>query len=44
MLLRLAKALAHLKADNNLEKLLIEIREIAYSLYQSKKNCKDSIQ
>ena len=40
MLLRLAKALAQLKADNNLENLLIEIRQIAYSLYQSKKIAK----
>ena len=36
MLLRLSKALAQLKTDTNLENLLIEIRQIAYSLYQSK--------
>ena len=40
MLLRLAKALAQLKADTNLENLLIEIRQIAYSLYQSTKKKK----
>ena len=36
MLLRLPIALAHVKADNNSESLLNEIRHIAYSLYQSK--------
>ena len=30
-------ALAQVKADNNSESLLIEIRQIVYSLYQSKK-------
>ena len=43
MLLRLAKALAQLKADTNLENLLIEIRQIAYSLYQSTKKKKKKI-
>ena len=33
---RLAIALAQVKADNNSESLLNEIREIVYSLYQSK--------
>ena len=36
MLQRLPIALAQVKAVNNLESLLNEIRQIAYSLYQSK--------
>ena len=36
MLQRLPIALAQVKAGNNSEKLLSEIREIAYSLYRSK--------
>ena len=37
MLQRLPIALAQVKAGNNSEKLLNEIRQIVYSLYQSKK-------
>ena len=37
MLQRLPIALAQIKAGNNSEKLLNEIRQIVYSLYQSKK-------
>ena len=36
MLQRLRTALAQLKAGNNSESLLNEIRQIIYSLYQSK--------
>ena len=36
MLQRLPIALAQIKAGNNSESLLNEIRQIAYSLYQSK--------
>ena len=36
MLQRLSIALAQVKADNNSENLLNEIRQIVYSLYQSK--------
>ena len=36
MLQRLQTALAQVKAGNNLESLLNEIRQIVYSLYQSK--------
>ena len=36
MLQRLPTALAEVKADNNSEILLNEIRQIVYSLYQSK--------
>ena len=36
MLQRLPKALAKVKAGNNSERLLNEIRQIVYSLYQSK--------
>ena len=36
MLQRLPKALAQVKAGNNSESLLNEIRQIVYSLYQSK--------
>ena len=36
MLQRLSIALAQVKADNNSECLLNEIRQIVYSLYQSK--------
>ena len=36
MLQRLPIALAHVKAGNNSENLLNEIRQIVYSLYQSK--------
>ena len=37
MLKRLPIALAQIKAGNNSESLLNEIRQIVYSLYQSKK-------
>ena len=37
MLQRLPIALAQIKAGNNSENLLNEIRQIGYSLYQSKK-------
>ena len=37
MLNRLAIAVAQIKAGNNSESLLNEIRQIVYSLYQSKK-------
>ena len=37
MLQRLPIALAQVKAGNNSESLLSEIRQIVYSLYQSKK-------
>ena len=37
MILRLPILLAQLKAGNNSEKLKTEIRQIAYSLYRSKK-------
>ena len=36
MFQRLPIALAHLKAGNNSDNLLNEIRQIVYSLYQSK--------
>ena len=36
MLQRLAIVLAQVKADNSSENLLIEIRQIIYSLYQEK--------
>ena len=36
MLQRLPTAFSQVKANNNLESLLIEIRQIVYSLYQSK--------
>ena len=36
MLQRLPKALAQVKAGNNSDGLLNEIRQIVYSLYQSK--------
>ena len=36
MLQRLPIALAHVKASNKSENLLKEIRQIVYSLYQSK--------
>ena len=36
MLQRLPIALAHVKAGNNSENLFHEIRQIVYSLYQSK--------
>ena len=36
MLQRLPIALAQVKAGNNLESLLNEIKQIVYSLYQSK--------
>ena len=38
MLKRLPIALAQIKAGNNSESLLNEIRQIAYSLYRLKKN------
>ena len=41
MLKRLPIALAQIKAGNNSESLLNEIREIAYSLYTSKENTKE---
>ena len=37
MLSRLSITLAQLKAGNNSEKLIIEIRQLLYSLYSSKK-------
>ena len=37
MLQRLPVALAQIKAGNNSERLLNEIRQIVYSLYRSKK-------
>ena len=37
MIQRLSIALAQVKAGNNSENLINEIRQIAYSLYQSKK-------
>ena len=40
MLQRLPIALAQIKMGNNLENLLNEIRQIVYSLYQSKENTK----
>ena len=36
MLQRLSIALAQVKADNNSQNLLNEIRQVVYSLYQSK--------
>ena len=41
MLQRLPIALAQVKAGNNLESLLNEIRQIVYSLYQSKQITKN---
>ena len=38
MIQRLPIALAQVKAGNNSESLLNEIRQIVYTLYQSKKN------
>ena len=43
MLQRLPIALTQIKAGNNSENLLNEIRQIVYSLYQSKKITKKSI-
>ena len=40
MLQRLPIALAQVKADNNSENLLNEIRQIIYSMYQSKETTK----
>ena len=40
MLKRLPRALAQIKAGNNAESLLNEIRQVAYSLYQSKEIAK----
>ena len=40
MLQRLPIALAQVKAGNNSESLLNEIRQIVYSLYQSNKSLK----
>ena len=40
MLQRLSIALAQVKAGNNSENLLNEIRQIVYSLYQSKETTK----
>ena len=40
MLQRLLIALAQVQAGNNWESLLNEIRQIVYSLYQSKENTK----
>ena len=44
MLQRLPIALAQVKADKNSESLLNEIRQIVYSLHQSKQITKKSIQ
>ena len=44
MLQRLPIALAQVKAGNNSESLLNEIKKIVYSLYQSKHITKKSIQ
>ena len=44
MFQRLPIALAQLKADNNSERLINEIRQIIYSLYQWTKNYLKSIQ
>ena len=44
MLQRLPIALAQLKAGENSESLLNEIRQIVYSLYQSKQITKEGIQ
>ena len=43
MLQRLSIALPEIKAGNNPESLLNEIRQIVYSLYQSKKITKKSM-
>ena len=43
MLQRLPIALAQVKAGNNSENLLNEIRQIVYFLYQSKKSLKKYI-
>ena len=43
MLQRLPKALAQVKAGNNSEVLLNEIRQIVYSLYQSKQITRNNI-
>ena len=43
MLQRLPIALAQLKAGNNSESLLNEIRQIIYSLYQSKEITQKSV-
>ena len=43
MLQRLPIAVVQVKADNNAENLLNEIRKIVYSLYQSKEITKKSI-
>ena len=40
MLQRLPMALAQVKAGNNSENLLNEIKQTVYSLYQSKENTK----
>ena len=40
MLQKLPIALAQVKAGNNLDNLLNEIRQIVYSLYQSKESLK----
>ena len=44
MLQRLPIALEHVKAGNNSKNLLNEIRQIVYSLFQSKTNHQKSIQ
>ena len=44
MLHRLPISLAQLKAGNNSEKLKIEIRQLLYSLYRSKKTYKKNSQ
>ena len=44
MLQKLPIALAQVKADNNSENLLNEIRQIFYSLYQSEEISKKSVQ
>ena len=43
MLSRLPISLAQLKAGNNYEKFKVEIRQLLYSLYRSKKTCKATI-
>ena len=43
MLIRLPITLAQLKAGNNSQKLINEIRQLLYSLYGSKKLTKQSI-
>ena len=44
MLSRLPITLAQLKAGNNSQKLINEIRQLLYSLYRSKKNNQNNLQ